>query len=67
MAETLMAMATRAVGALQEGNSFKNGKRTLDSASQQQRLIEIGGEPLVSSGFESEVPESEFERAGEES
>jgi len=49
-----------------EGNSLKNGKRTLKSAPEQQRLDEIGGEPLDGSGFENEEPESEFERAGEE-
>jgi hypothetical protein len=67
MAESLMAAAPEPWEHCKKGNSFKNGKQTLDSASQQQRLIEIGGEPLVSSEFESEVPESEFERAGEES
>jgi hypothetical protein len=57
----------RPLGSTAKGNSFKNGKRTFNSASQQQRLDEISGEPLVGSGFESEVPESKFERAGEES
>ena len=57
----------RRLGNSAEGNSFKNGKRTLKSAPEQQRLDEIGGEPLVGSGFESEDPESEFEPTGEES
>ena len=57
----------RRLGSSSKGNSFKNGKQTLNSASQQQRLDEIGGEPLVGSGFESEDPESEFEPTGEES
>jgi hypothetical protein len=43
------------------------GRQTLHSTSQQQRLDEIGGEPLIGSGFESEDPESEFEPTGEES
>jgi hypothetical protein len=57
----------RRLGSSSKGNSLKNGKQTLNSTAQQQRLDEIGGEPLVGSGFESESPESEFEPTGEES
>ena len=55
------------LGSSSKGNSLKNGKQTPNSAAQQQRLDEIGGEPLGGSGFESEDPESEFEPTGEES
>ena len=57
----------RPLGSSSKGNSLKNGKQTLNNTAQQQRLDEIGGEPLVGSGFESEDPESEFEPTGEES
>jgi hypothetical protein len=57
----------RRLGNSSKGNSLKNGKQTLNSTSQKQRLDEIGGEPLVGSGFESEDPETEFEPTGEES
>jgi hypothetical protein len=57
----------RRLGSSSGGNSLKNGKQTLNNTAQQQRLDEIGGEPLVGSGFESEDPESEFEPTGEES
>jgi hypothetical protein len=60
MAESLMARATRALGALQKGNSFKNGKRTLNSASQQQWLDDIGGErlkPAAGSRGNAEIPD----------
>jgi len=50
-----------------KGNSLENGKQTPNSTAQQQRLDEIGGEPLVGSEFESEDPESDFEPTGEES
>ena len=57
----------RQLGSSSKGNSLENGKQTLNSTAQQQRLDEIGGEPLVGSGFESEDPESEFEPTGQES
>ena len=42
------------------------GKVTFFSASGQQSLDDIAGEPLAGSGFENEEPESEFAPAGEE-
>ena len=48
-------------------DSSVGGKVTFFSASCQQSLDDIGGEPLAGSGFENEEPESEFAPAGEES
>jgi hypothetical protein len=48
-----------------KGNSIENGRSTLTGLSRQQWLDEIGGEPLVGSGFESEEPESGFSHASE--
>ncbi len=42
-------------------------KATFFSASGQQSLDDVGGDPLAGSGFENEEPESEFAPAGEES
>ena len=46
--------------------SSVGGKVTFISASGQQSLDDIGGEPLAGSGFENEEPESEFASTGEE-
>jgi hypothetical protein len=46
--------------------TIKNRKLTLASTSQHQ-LDEVGGEPLVGSGFENEESESGFASDGEES
>ena len=43
------------------------GKVTFFSASGQQSLDDIGGEPLAGSGFEDEESESEFAPVEEES
>jgi hypothetical protein len=48
-------------------SSIKNGKPTVSKPAHQKWLDEIGGEPLVGSGFESEEPENCFSQAGEES
>ena len=53
------------------GNSLEAGssvgdKVTFLSASGQQSMDDIGGEPLAGSGFENEEFESEFAPAGEE-
>lgn len=50
-----------------KSNSIENGRSTLTGLSHQQWLEEIGGEPLVGSGFENEEPETGFSHAGEES
>ena len=47
-------------------DSSLGGKVTFFSASGQQSLDDIGGEPLAGSGFENEEPESEFASTGEE-
>ena len=41
-------------------NSRADGKMASFNASGQGSLDDIGGEPLVGSGFENEEPESEF-------
>ncbi len=41
-------------------NSRADGKMASFNASRQGSLDDIGGEPLVGSGFENEEPESEF-------
>ena len=56
----------------QPGNSPRasssvGDKVTFFSASGQQSVDDIGGEPLAGSGFENEEPESEFAPAGKES
>jgi len=48
-------------------NSRADGKMASFNASGQRSLDDIGGEPLVGSGFENEESESEFAPAGEES
>jgi len=48
-------------------NSSLCGKVMSFSASCDQSLDNIGGEPLAGSGFENEEPESEFAPYGEES
>jgi hypothetical protein len=55
------------VGSGSEGSSIKNADPTLISVSHQQLLAEVGGEPLVGSGFENEEPETGFAQAGKES
>ena len=47
-------------------DSSVGDKVTLFSASSQQSLDDVGGEPRAGSGFENEEPESEFAPAGEE-
>ena len=47
-------------------NSIESGRPKLTHLSYQQLLDEIGGEPLVGSGFESEEPEDGSYQAGEE-
>jgi len=48
-------------------NSSLGGKVPFFSATGQQSLDNIGGEPLAGSGFENEEPQSEFAPDGEES
>ena len=48
-------------------NSSAQEKVTSSNTTGQQPLDDIGGEPLVGSGFENEKAESEFAPAGEES
>jgi hypothetical protein len=58
---------SRRLRSISKGSSIKNGKPTLTSASHQNPLDEIGGEPLAGSGFENEAPEAGFAPEGEES
>jgi hypothetical protein len=51
----------------QVANSSAQGKVASFNASGQRALDDIGGEPLVGSGFENEEPESEFAPTEEES
>jgi hypothetical protein len=55
----------RRLGNRTEGAAIKNSRLTVSSPSHQESLDEIGGEPLVGSGFESEEPESGFSYARE--
>ncbi|PYT23696.1 MAG: hypothetical protein DMG57_31180 [Acidobacteria bacterium] len=57
----------RRLGNSSLANSSLCGKVTFFSATGQQSLDNIGGEPLAGSGFENEEPESEFAPYGEES
>ena len=59
--------SNRRLGNSPVANSSAQGKVTSFSASGQQSLDDIGGEPLAGSAFENEEPESEFAPAGEES
>jgi hypothetical protein len=56
----------RRLGNSSVASSSLGGKVTFFSASGQQSLDDIGGEPLAGSGFENEEPETEFAPAGEE-
>lgn len=49
-----------------KGSSNENDRPGFAGPSHEQSLDEIGGEPLVGSGFENEEPENDF-CAGEES
>jgi hypothetical protein len=55
----------RRFGNRTKGTSIKNNQLMVTSPSPQESLDEIGGEPLVGSGFESEEPESGFSHARE--
>jgi hypothetical protein len=57
----------RRLGNSPVARSSVGDKVTFFSASGQQSLDDVGGEPLAGSGFENEEPESEFAPAGEES
>ena len=52
---------------LRNGSGPAAGDAKFFSDSRQRSLDDIGGEPLIGSGFEDEQPESEFDPAGEES
>ena len=54
------------VGSGSEGRSIRNAKPKFTSVSHQQLLKEVGGEPLVGSGFENEEPETGFAQARKE-